>query len=99
MSAVVGSEFAARSWVRFGGGAGITKPSLSRCGCGCGGIAGGGGEGGGGGRRGRWIAKGNIRCPGASRRVHRVGGEMTRGQGAGTTAWSGAGVARWQSEY
>lgn len=49
MSAVVGSEFAARSWVRFGGGAGITKPSLSRCGCGCGGIAGGGGGGGEGG--------------------------------------------------
>lgn len=57
MSAVVGSEFAGRSCVRFEGGAGMTKPSLSRCGCGWGGMAGeaGGGRGG----------EGGVGCEGA----------------------------------
>lgn len=58
MSAVVGSEFAGRSCVRFEGGAGMRKPSLSRCGCGCGGMTEEAGGGGGGGGRGEWVVKG-----------------------------------------
>lgn len=51
------------------------------------------------GEKGEVDCEGQHRCP--ARRVACTvsEGEMTRGQGAGTTAWSGAGVARWQSEY
>lgn len=55
-----------------------------------------------GGEKGEVDWEGQHSMPRASRRVHRVGGEMTRGQGAGIAAWSGAGVARWhggRSEY
>lgn len=41
--------------MRFEGGAGMRKPSLSRCGCGCGVMAGEAG----GGEKGKWVAKGN----------------------------------------
>lgn len=48
-----------------------------------------------GGEKGEVDWEGQHSMPRASRRVHRVGGEMIRGQGAGIAAWSGAGVARW----
>ena len=80
MSAVVGSEFAGRSCVRFGGRAGMRKPSLSRCGCGWGGMAGEGGAGQGGERWRRATA-----MPGASRRVGR--NDTWEARRAGIAAW------------
>lgn len=82
MSAVVGSEFAGRSCVRFGGRAGMRKPSLSRCGCGWGGMAGEGGAG-----QGGEVGEGQQRCP--ARRV--AWAEMTRGRRGGRGSPPGCG--------